>query len=350
MTDLPFIHIDHINEIIHYAHEKRASDIHLEPHDNEYRIRIRQDGLLTVIFSGSHTLASRINTQIKVMAGLDIAEQRLPQDGRITFLLNNHHALDIRVSTCPTLYGEKIVLRILDQRSQIRPLETLGLMKSQEALLLLALQKTQGLILVTGPTGSGKTTTLYTALHLLNQSTHNIATVEDPVEIALPGINQVGVHAKINLTFARVLRSLLRQDPDIILIGEIRDKETAEIAIQAAQTGHLVLSTVHASSTLETINRLMHMGIARYELLSTLNLIVAQRLLRKKEGTGRMGVYECLPITEKVRRYLLNEESITLDALKQHEPIITLLDAAMDKVHHNQVTLAEVKRVIGHAA
>lgn len=344
---LPFTHIEHISDVIRYAHQHHASDIHFEPGENAYHIRMRQNGLLTSIFIGAAHCAARVNTQLKVMAQLDIAEQRLPQDGRISFNLMGAHQIDIRVSTCPTLYGEKIVLRLLDPKAHIRSFTQLGLEDSQQVLLQQALAKPHGLILVTGPTGSGKTTTLYSALHALNQNTHNIATVEDPVEITLPGINQVPVHAKINLTFARVLRSLLRQDPDIIMIGEIRDIETAEIAIAAAQTGHLVLSTLHTSSTLESINRLNHMGINRYELLTTLTLVIAQRLLRT-HNLGRIAVYECLAITNEIRQYLLAHEQVTMQELQSYAPMITLREAALNKVKQNTVSIEEVNRVVGY--
>lgn len=343
--NLPFAHIEHVSEIIAYAYEAQASDIHFEPQQEYYLIRLRLHGLLQPIFIGPSHLCPRLTTQIKVMAGLDIAEQRLPQDGRIAFNVASHQ-LDIRISTCPTLYGEKIVLRLLDPKTHIRSFNELGLNHAQKNILTEALTKPHGLILVTGPTGSGKTTTLYSALNYLNQNTHNIATVEDPVEITLPGINQVPVQAHIQLSFARILRSLLRQDPDIIMIGEIRDKETAEIAIAAAQTGHLVLSTLHTSSALEAVNRLNHMGISRYELLSVLHLIIAQRLLRTT--SGRVGVYECLPITNEIKKYILSHEYLSYTALKQVQDITTLREAALNKVSENLVNLSEVNRVIYH--
>lgn len=342
-----FAHIDHISDVILYAYQQQASDLHFEPGKTDYRIRMRQDGLLVPIFSGAKAVAARINTQLKVMAQLDITEQRLPQDGRLSFAIDAQQQLDIRVSTCPTLYGEKIVLRLLDQNAQVRSLDQLGLLPAQKNLLQNALSQAQGFILVAGPTGSGKTTTLYTALHLLNQASHNIATVEDPIEITLPGINQVPVHAKIDLSFARILRSLLRQDPDIIMIGEIRDKETAEIAIQAAQTGHLVLSTLHAASSLEAINRLTHMGIPRYELTSTLTLVIAQRLLKKKEA-GRVGVYECLPMNAKTAQYLLTQQHLSIATFKQQAELVTLREAALEKMAQGLVTLTEINRVLTH--
>ncbi len=344
---LPIRHIDHISDVILYAHQQHASDLHFEPNESTYNIRMRKNGLLDTIFVGESFHCARINTQIKIMAELDIAEQRLPQDGRIAFPLTASHSLDIRVSTCPTLYGEKIVLRLLDPKAHIRTFEELGMLEAQCALLSHALTQPHGLILVTGPTGSGKTTTLYSALNILNQNTHNIATVEDPVEITLPGINQVPVHAKINLSFARILRSLLRQDPDIIMIGEIRDAETAQIAIQAAQTGHLVLSTLHTSSALETIPRLMQMGISRYDLLSTLHLIIAQRLLRTQ--LGRIGVYECLPMTPLIKKYILNHDDLSYSELQRHESVITLREAALIKVAQNIVSHDEITRMVGYA-
>lgn len=342
---LPFVHIEHINDVILYAYQHRASDIHFEPRDGEYHVRLRINGLLQPIYLGPAHNSARLTTQLKVIAQLDIAEQRLPQDGRIAFNLTTH-LLDIRVSTCPTLYGEKIVLRLLDPKAHIRSFGELGLDAEQSALLTNALAKPHGLILVTGPTGSGKTTTLYSALNTLNQNTHNIATVEDPVEITLPGINQVPVQAKINLSFARILRSLLRQDPDIIMIGEIRDQETAQIAIQAAQTGHLVLSTLHTANALEAVNRLAHMGISRYELLSSLHLIIAQRLLRTQKE--RIGVYECLPITPAVKKYLLTNEELSYIELQKHEAVLTLREAALVKVAQNLTSFEEVCRVVGY--
>ncbi len=344
---LAFAQIDNVGAVILHAYQHKASDLHFEPGKAGYHIRMRQDGLLQSIFVGATHHAARINTQLKVMAELDIAEQRVPQDGRISFALDPTHHLNIRVSTCPTTYGEKIVLRLLDPKAHVRSFLELGLEDAQRELLTQAIGHPNGLILVTGPAGSGKTTTLYSALSSLNNNARNIATIEDPVEITLAGINQVPVNVKLNLSFARALRTLMRQDPDIIMIGEIRDRETAEIAIQAAQTGHLVMSTLHSASALEAINRLAHMGIARYELLSSLHLVVAQRLLRT-QTTGRVGVYECLPITSLTRKYVLSNEFLSYHGLQQHEPVHTLRTAAMNKVKENIVTLAEVNRVIPH--
>jgi type IV pilus assembly protein PilB len=306
---------------------------------------MRHDGVLVPLFRGPLHHATRINTQIKVMAELDIAEQRVPQDGRIHFVVDPSRYLNIRVSTCPTVFGEKIVMRLLDPKAHVRSFSELGLEPEQQEMLNRVIEQPNGLILVTGPAGSGKSTTLYSALNAMNRHSRNIATIEDPVEITLPGINQVPVFTKLNLTFSRVLRSLIRQDPDVIMIGEIRDRETAEIAIQAAQTGHLVLSTLHASSALEAINRLAHMGIPRYELLTTLRLVIAQRLLRLPQA-GRTGVFECLPITPAVKRYVLTTEYLSYAELLQCENLFTLRAAALKKVQDNVVTLAEVNRVV----
>ena len=345
MELLPFTSVDHVSSVITYAYEHKASDLHFEPSEHHFHIRMRQDGLLQSVFRGEHRHASRLNTQLKVMADLDVAEQRVPQDGRIQFSVAETHNLSIRVSTCPTVFGEKIVLRLLDPKAHVRSFVELGLDEAQRALLTKTIALPNGLILVTGPSGSGKTTTLYSALNSLNRNSRNIATIEDPVEITLPGINQVAVFPRINLSFARILRSLIRQDPDVLMIGEIRDRETAEIAIQAAQTGHLVLSTLHSATGLEAINRLAHMGIPRYELVSSLRLVVAQRLLRTP-ATGRLGVFEFLPVTAAVKKYVLTEPYLSYAGLLQHEKIATLRDAALHHVAQNRVDLAEADRVI----
>jgi type IV pilus assembly protein PilB len=342
---LPFSEIDHISAVIAHAYEKRASDLHFEPGETKFHIRMRQDGMLSSVYIGAPHNGTRLSTQVKVMANLDITEQRIPQDGRITFTVNGAHNLDIRVSTCPTAHGEKIVLRLLDPKAHVRSFAELGMEEAQCTFFREVIDRPSGLILVTGPAGSGKTTTLYSALAALNNNSRNIATIEDPVEITLAGINQVTVFPKLNLSFARVLRSLMRQDPDVIMIGEIREQETAEIAIQAAQTGHLVLSTLHSSRALEAINRLVHMGIPRYELLSTLQLVIAQRLLRT-QTTGRIGVFELLPITAAVRKYVLTQEYLSSQDLLPHQPIMTLQAAAAIKVKQNIVSQAEVNRVV----
>lgn len=342
---LPFTSIDQVNAVIAYAFEHRASDLHFEPAETNYHIRMRQDGLLLPLFVGEKSVGLRLNTQLKVLADLDIAEQRAPQDGRIHFPVADSRHLSIRVSTCPTIYGEKIVLRLLDTKAHVRTFAELGLDTDQTSLLEKTIALPNGLILVSGPSGSGKTTTLYSALNSLNNRTRNISTIEDPVEITLPGINQVPVFSRIDVSFARVLRSLIRQDPDVLMIGEIRDRETAEIAIQAAQTGHLVLSTIHSSSALEAINRLAHMGVPRYDLLSALRLIIAQRLLRTTT-TGRVGVFEFLPINAAVREYVLTTNYLSYPGLLQKQPLTTLREAALAKVRDNIVNLAEADRVV----
>src|SRR3990167_11373159 len=267
-----------VNRLLQDAILNHASDIHIEPYHQHCRIRFRSDSLLHEVATFPSPLAMQMITRLKIMANLNIAERRLPQDGHIS--LQNDHKIDIRISTCPTLFGEKIVLRLLNSSAIKSDIHQLGLTDTQQQLFLNKLKQPQGLILVTGPTGSGKTITLYSALHYLNKPEKNISTVEDPVEIQLPGINQVNINTKINLHFSTVLRTLLRQDPDIIMIGEIRDPETADIAIQAAQTGHLVLSTLHTNSAIETLTRLHAMKILAYNLAGSLSLIIAQRLIR----------------------------------------------------------------------
>ena len=270
-----------VNHLIDTAYEKRASDIHIEPFENEFRVRLRIDGLLQPGPIPPKDIAGRLSSRIKVLGQLDISERRLPQDGRLRLNTTSHNALDLRISSLPTLWGEKIVLRLLNVDAAHRGIEHLGLETRQKTILLSAIGQPQGLILVTGPTGSGKTMTLYSALDLLNQTQCNISTVEDPVEVNVHGINQVNVNARIGLDFATTLRALLRQDPDVIMVGEIRDLETASIAIRAAQTGHLVLSTLHTNSAFATLERLIQMGIPRHNLTTSISLIVAQRLLRK---------------------------------------------------------------------
>ena len=270
--------VDHLIDI---AVEQRASDIHIEPFEQGHKIRLRIDGLLQAGPEPPKEFGSRLNSRIKVLGQLDISERRLPQDGRLRLDTANNKALDLRISSLPTLWGEKIVLRLLNIDTSHRGIQHLGLEDAQKQILLNTLKRPQGLILVTGPTGSGKTMTLYSALDLLNETQRNISTVEDPVEINVHGINQVNVNPRIGLDFATTLRALLRQDPDIIMVGEIRDLETANIAIRAAQTGHLVLSTLHTNSALATFERLIQMGVPRYNLTTSISLVVAQRLLRK---------------------------------------------------------------------
>jgi type IV pilus assembly protein PilB len=291
-----------INQVILQAINRGASDIHFEPYEKIYRVRFRQDGMLDEIYKPPVTMAPRLAARLKIMAQLDIAERRVPQDGRLKLYLTKQRAIDFRVNTMPTLWGEKVVLRLLDPTSAQMGIDALGYEPHQKELFINAIHKPQGMVLVTGPTGSGKTVSLYTALNILNTPEVNISTAEDPVEINLAGINQVNVNPKVGMTFANALRAFLRQDPDIVMVGEIRDLETAEIAIKAAQTGHMVLSTLHTNSAPQTLNRLMNMGVAPYNIASSVTLIIAQRLGRRlcphcKEkvtiptgGTGQSGL------------------------------------------------------------
>jgi type IV pilus assembly protein PilB len=375
-----------INKVLLDAIRKGASDIHFEPYENKYRIRYRLDGVLKSVASPPVQMARRLTSRLKVMAGLDIAEKRVPQDGRIKLNLSRSRSIDFRVSTCPTLFGEKVVLRILDSGTTNLGIEGLGFEKDQMELYFEAVKKPYGMILVTGPTGSGKTVTLYTALNLLNDEGRNISTVEDPVEIRVPGINQVQHNEKQGMTFARALRSFLRQDPDVIMVGEIRDLETAEIGIKAAQTGHLVLSTLHTNDAPQSVTRLMNMGVPSYNITSALNLVIAQRLLRRlhsckqpedlpeealaragfredqietlslykpvgcgecNEGyRGRTGIFQVLPISDAIARIILEEGSalrIAEQALQ--EGVIDLRQAALNKVAQGVTDLIEINRV-----
>jgi len=271
----------YINKILTDAIRKGASDLHFEPYEKRYRIRFRIDGILHEVSEPPVNLSNRISARLKVMSKLDIAERRVPQDGRIKMKLSRTKSIDFRVSTLPTIWGEKIVMRILDSSSAQLGIEKLGYEDDQRELYEEMLAKPQGMILVTGPTGSGKTVSLYTGLNILNTEERNISTAEDPVEINLEGVNQVHINLKAGLTFASALRSFLRQDPDVVMVGEIRDLETAEIAIKAAQTGHLVLSTLHTNSAAETLTRLINMGVPGYNIASSVNLIIAQRLARR---------------------------------------------------------------------
>ena len=263
------------------AIRRGASDIHFEPFEKMYRVRLRMDGVLKEIAQPPVQLAQKLSARLKVMSRLDIAERRIPQDGRIKMRLSKNRAIDFRVSTCPTLFGEKIVLRILDPAQAAMGIDSLGYEPFQKELYAKYLAKPQGMILVTGPTGSGKTVSLYTGLHILNREDTNISTAEDPSEINLPGVNQVNVNAKVGLTFAAAMRAFLRQDPDVIMVGEIRDLETAEIAIKAAQTGHLVLSTLHTNDAPQTLTRMVDMGVKPYAIATSVSLIIAQRLARR---------------------------------------------------------------------
>lgn len=270
-----------INKVLLDAIKSGASDIHFEPYEKAYRVRFRTDGILHEVARPPVNLATRMAARLKVMSQMDISERRVPQDGRIKMKISKNRAIDFRVNTLPTLFGEKVVLRILDPSSAKLGIDALGYEDDQKKLYLEALSQSQGMILVTGPTGSGKTVSLYTGLNILNTPETNISTAEDPVEINLEGINQVQMNSRVGLTFAEALRSFLRQDPDVIMVGEIRDLETAEIAIKAAQTGHLVLSTLHTNSAPETLTRLLNMGVPAFNVATSVSLIIAQRLARR---------------------------------------------------------------------
>jgi len=376
-----------VNKVLVDAIRKGASDIHFEPYEEQYRVRFRIDGMLATQIKPPKRMAPRLAARLKVMASLDIAERRVPQDGRIKLNLSKGQAFDFRVSTCPTLWGEKIVLRILDSSGAYLGPEKLGFEPQQQEDYLSAIGKPYGMVLVTGPTGSGKTVTLYTALGILNQEGSNISTVEDPVEIRMAGVNQVQQNTKQGLTFAAALRSFLRQDPDIIMVGEIRDLETAEIAIKAAQTGHLVLSTLHTNDAPQSIARLVNMGVPSYNIVSTVHLILAQRLGRNlhkcrklddipdaallkagfteeeiAEGLkiyqangcdqctlgykGRSGVFQVMPISEQMEDIILKGgDALDLARQAEKEGVIDLRRAALNKVKRGILSLAEMNRV-----
>ena len=270
-----------VNKMLVDAIRMGASDLHFEPYEKTFRVRFRVDGVMQKMASPPVQLASKIAARLKVMSQMDISERRIPQDGRIKLKISKTKAIDFRVNSLPTLFGEKIVLRILDPSSAMLGIDALGYEPDQQEMFLEALHKPQGMLLITGPTGSGKTVSLYTGINILNTGATNISTAEDPVEINLEGINQVNVNAKVGLTFANALKSFLRQDPDIVMVGEIRDLETAEIAIKAAQTGHMVLSTLHTNSAPETLTRLRNMGVASFNIATSVNLVIAQRLARR---------------------------------------------------------------------
>ncbi len=385
VDDAPIVRF--VNKVMLDAINKGASDIHFEPYERNYRVRFRQDGILHEMASPPVTLGSRIAARLKVMSRLDISERRIPQDGRIKMTLSKNRAIDFRVSTCPTLYGEKVVMRILDPASARLGVDALGFEEAQKDLFQRVIHKPQGMVLVTGPTGSGKTVTLYTALSILNTPDKNISTVEDPVEINLPGINQVNIHPKAGLTFASALRAFLRQDPDIIMVGEIRDLETAEIGIKAAQTGHMVLSTLHTNSAPETLTRLANMGVAPFNIASTVTLIIAQRLARRlcphcrreeevppeallAEGftetelqditifgpvgcdrctagyKGRVGLYEVMPVTDEIGRLIMEGgNSMEIADLARQQGMVDLRRAGLNKVRDGLTSLEEINRV-----
>jgi type IV pilus assembly protein PilB len=341
--------IEKLNNLIHTALINNASDIHLEPFHNDYHVRYRIHGLLSHKGKLSHTLTTHLITRLKVLAKADITQTRLPQDAHFSYANNNHHC-DCRISFCPTIWGEKVVIRLLDSNKHIFQIKELGLTSQQHDTLLNSLQSLQGLILLTGPTGSGKTQSLYSIINYLNKPNLNISTVEDPVEIKMSGINQIHIDNDIGLNYANVLRALLRQDPDIIMIGEIRDRETAELAIEAAHTGHLVLATLHTQSTLEAISRLKHLGVATFNLSSSLSLIIAQRLLRQyKNNTvcGRTAIFEFLHITPKIKQLIDNNASISeIKTCAQQTGFISLYESGLTKVKSNITTLSELKRFV----
>jgi type IV pilus assembly protein PilB len=385
VEDAPIVRF--VNKVLLDAIKKGASDIHFEPYEKSYRIRLRLDGYLKEIANPPVQLAVKLAARLKVMSRLDIAERRVPQDGRIKMRISKNRAIDFRVSTCPTLFGEKIVARILDPSSAMLGIDALGYEAVQRELYLQALAQPHGMILVTGPTGSGKTVSLYTGLNILNKEDTNISTAEDPAEINLPGVNQVNVNPKVGLTFASALRAFLRQDPDVIMVGEIRDLETAEIAIKAAQTGHLVLSTLHTNDAPKTLTRLIDMGVKPYAIATSVSLIIAQRLARKlcnnckapidmppeallKEGyteeevdlgikiykpvgcgsctdgyKGRTGLYQVMPVTEEIQRIILQEgNAVDIAAQAAAEGIWDLRRSGLEKAKSGITSLDEVNQ------
>ena len=376
-----------INKILLDAIKKGASDLHFEPYEKSFRIRFRIDGILSEIARPPVSLSSRMAARLKVMSKLDIAERRVPQDGRIKLALSKKKSIDFRVSTLPTMWGEKVVMRILDSSSAMLGIDMLGYEPAQKKIYMEALEQPQGMILVTGPTGSGKTVSLYTGLNILNTQERNISTAEDPVEINLEGINQVQINNRAGLTFPSALRSFLRQDPDIVMVGEIRDLETAEISIKAAQTGHLVLSTLHTNSAAETLTRLLNMGVPSYNVASSVSIIIAQRLARRlcpqckeeeplsemqlaEQGfpadklseiklfkpvgcthctggyKGRVGIYEVIKISPTISSIIM-EGGNSLDIAKQcqKEGYNNLRQSGLMKAMNGMTSLEEINRV-----
>jgi type IV pilus assembly protein PilB len=385
IDDTPVVRF--VNKVLLDAINKGASDIHIEPYEKNFRIRFRQDGVLHEVAAPPVNMATRLVSRLKVMSKMDIAERRKPQDGRIKMALSKKRAIDFRVNSCPTLFGEKVVLRILDPTSAQLGIDMLGYEEEQKNLYMENLNKPYGMILVTGPTGSGKTVSLYTGLNILNTSDRNISTCEDPVEINLSGINQCNMNPKAGLTFASALRAFLRQDPDIIMVGEIRDLETAEIAIKAAQTGHMVMSTLHTNDAPQTLTRLANMGVPPYNIASSVNLIIAQRLARRlcssckkpvdipreallEEGfkeeemdgltlysavgcdqcadgyKGRVGIYQVMPVSEAIGRIIMeNGNAMQLGDQASKEGVADLRASGLKKVKDGVTTLEEINRV-----
>jgi len=385
-SDIPIVKF--INKILLDAVNNGASDVHFEPYTDKYRIRYRQDGIMSEIFNPPVNVGNRIATRIKVMSNMNISERRIPQDGQITLKLSKHRRIGFRVSTCPTLHGEKVVLRLLNTGMSNLTIGALGMDDKQLADYRDAISKPYGLILVTGPTGSGKTVTQYSALNQLNEPERNILTIEDPVEIPMEGVNQVSINPKAGLTFASALRAFLRQDPDIIMVGEIRDLETAEIAIKAAQTGHLVFSTLHTNDAPQTLTRLSNMGVAPYNIASSVVIILAQRLVRVlcsnckepeelpaktllQEGftekdindgltiykatgcskcnggyRGRTGIYQIMPVSEAMETLILEGGNTQqLERQAQVEGIMNLRQSGIEKVRQGITSLEELNRV-----
>jgi type IV pilus assembly protein PilB len=385
-SDAPLVRF--IDKIIFDAVNTKASDIHFEPYENIFRVRYRRDGILYEVNKLPIALATRFVARLKVMSQLDISERRIPQDGRFKMKLSDRQAIGFRINTCPTLFGEKVVLRILDPSIAKIGIDSLGMFPHQKKLFEEAFSRPQGMILVTGPTGSGKTITQYTALNIINQPELNISTVEDPIEIYLMGINQVNINPKTGLTFASALRSFLRQDPDVIMIGEIRDTETGDIAVKAAQTGHLVLSTLHTNSAAESLTRLMTMGIESFNIASAVKLVIAQRLARRlcenckhivdvskeillatgfteeetvglqifgptgcqqcsKGYKGRVGIFEMLPVTRKIEHLILaNANSLDIMQAAIEEGMMSLRRSGLQKVMLGLTSLEELNNVI----
>jgi len=375
---------NYVHKLLIEAITRNASDVHIEPYQDHLQIRFRIDGLLYEMVVLPRHLISRINTRLKIISQLDIAERRIPQDGRFQLKDINGRNVDCRLSTCPTIHGEKFVIRILDSNKMLLDIDKLGMNKIQKKEFIKALLSPHGMILVTGPTGSGKTITLYTGLSFLKKTTVNISTVENPIEIILSGINQVNVNPVIGLNFACVLRAFLRQDPDIIMVGEMRDQETAEIGIKAAQTGHLVLSTLHTNSAAESLIRLENMNIPTYNIATSVQLIIAQRLVRRlcesckveenlpkknllklnfppdikiytakgcslcMQGyKGRTGIFEVLKLTEEIKKIILRKNSaLEINQLAQEQGMQTLYLSALEKLKQGDISLLEMKRVI----
>ncbi len=385
VNDTPIVKF--VNKVLMDAINRGASDIHIEPYEKSYRVRYRQDGMLNEVASPPLALAGRIAARIKILSKMDISERRIPQDGRMKMRISKNRAIDFRVSSLPTLFGEKIVMRILDPTSATLGVDKLGFEAEQKKLYMEAIHRPYGMVLVTGPTGSGKTVTLYTALNILNTPDRNISTAEDPVEINLAGINQVNINEKAKLTFSSALRAFLRQDPDVIMVGEIRDLETAEIAVKAAQTGHMVISTLHTNDAPTTLSRLVNMGVAPFNIASAVNLIIAQRLARRlcthckklvdipkpalvkagfkesevdslkiygpagceqcNEGyKGRVGIYQVMPVSEAIGEIIMRGgNALDIEIQAQKDGVPNLRQSGLKKLREGITSMEEIERV-----